>query len=64
MNNLQIRANIILLTICIIIIWRDIRHVVNDCGRVSNIKSSTTMMTKIAVIQTILAILVSFYFVS
>jgi hypothetical protein len=45
-------------------IWRDIRHIVNDSGRISNIKYITCTFSKIIVIQTILAILVSFYYVS
>ena len=53
-----------MMTICLIMMWRDIRHMVNESGRVSNIKSSTCTYAKIIVIQTILAILVSFYYVS
>jgi hypothetical protein len=37
---------------------------VNDSGRFSNIKSATCTFAKILVIQTIIAILVSFYYVS
>ncbi len=45
-------------------VWKDIRHLVNDSGRISNIKTITCTFAKIIVIQTILSILVSFYYVS